>query len=524
MTTTPRPAQTSRGCASAPRPTPGASGSPTTRTRCPGTSSSTRSPQAGYQWIELGPYGYLPTDPARLQDELGRRGLQLSGGAVFAGLHRGAEAYEQALEDCRTEATLLAALGASHLVLLPEQYTDMHSGGALEPRRARAGAVERPGHRRCPRSARSCRRSPASAGLPPARRQPRRHPAAGRAVPAGHRPELVSLCLDTGHISYCGGDNLEIIRAFPDRIGYVHLKQVDPRSSAGCARSRCRSPTRSSSARWSSRRPASRRWSPCWRSSAGSTPTCSRSSSRTCTPASPTCRSRWRRAPAPTSGCGLGPAPTSMTSHPRAAGAPPLPRQKEGIMKPGPSRKRTTMLVATTAVLAAGLAACSGGGAPRTSSEGSGAAGGGGNSGYTFAMITHETPGDTFWDRIKAGAQQAAKDTGSTLKYSADPDATKQAVLIQNAIDSKVDGIATTLVTPDALIPPSRRRSLRGFRSTPSTPGSTSSSRPGSITHFASDERFAGQAVAREGRTGPRRSCAASSRPDRWRWKTVVPA
>ena len=57
-------------------------------------------------------------------------------------------------------------------------------------------------------------------------------------------------------------------------------------------------------------------------------------------------------------------------------------------------------------------------------------------------MVTHEAPGDTFWDRIRAGAEQAAKDTGSTLKYSADPDATKQAVLIQNAIDSKVDGIA----------------------------------------------------------------------------------
>ena len=132
-------------------------------------------------------------------------------------------------------------------------------------------------------------------------------------------------------------------------------------------------------------------------------------------------------------------------------------------MKPGPSRKRTTMLVATTAVLAAGLAACSSGGAPSTSSEGSGAAGGGGNSGYTFAMITHETPGDTFWDRIKAGAQQASKDTGSTLKYSADPDATKQAVLIQNAIDSKVDGIATTLVTPDALIPTIKKAIAAGI-------------------------------------------------------------
>ena len=30
----------------------------------------------GYEWLELGPYGYLPTDPARLTDELGRRGLR----------------------------------------------------------------------------------------------------------------------------------------------------------------------------------------------------------------------------------------------------------------------------------------------------------------------------------------------------------------------------------------------------------------------------------------------------------------
>jgi inosose dehydratase len=30
----------------------------------------------GYEWIELGPYGYLPTDPARLADELGSRGLR----------------------------------------------------------------------------------------------------------------------------------------------------------------------------------------------------------------------------------------------------------------------------------------------------------------------------------------------------------------------------------------------------------------------------------------------------------------
>ncbi len=166
-------------------------------------------------------------------------------------------------------------------------------------------------------------------------------------------------------------------------------------------------------------------------------------------------------------------------------------------MKPGPSRKRTTMLVATTAVLAAGLAACSGGGAPKTSSEGSGAAGGGGNSGYTFAMITHETPGDTFWDRIKAGAQQASKDTGSTLKYSADPDATKQAVLIQNAIDSKVDGIATTLVTPDALIPSIKKAIDAGIPVDTFNSGIGFFQQAGALTHFASDERLGGQAVGK---------------------------
>ena len=99
-------------------------------------------------------------------------------------------------------------------------------------------------------------------------------------------------------------------------------------------------------------------------------------------------------------------------------------------MKKLPHIRKGRALV-LVAVLALVTSACSGGGAPKE--EESGGGGGGGNSGYTFAMITHETPGDTFWDRIKAGANQAATDTGSTLKYSADPDATKQAVLIQNA-------------------------------------------------------------------------------------------
>src|SRR5215216_139786 len=157
----------------------------------------------------------------------------------------------------------------------------------------------------------------------------------------------------------------------------------------------------------------------------------------------------------------------------------------------GRSRKALSLTALAASALLA-LSACSGGGAPESQPQNQGG-GGGGNSGYTFAMITHETPGDTFWDRIRAGAEQAAKDTGSTLKYSADPEASKQAVLIQNAIDSKVDGIATTLVTPDALIPTVKKAVAAGIPVDSFNSGFAYWQQAGALTHFSSDEFLAGQ-------------------------------
>ena len=93
---------------------------------------------------------------------------------------------------------------------------------------------------------------------------------------------------------------------------------------------------------------------------------------------------------------------------------------------------------------------------------------------YTIAMVTHEQPGTTFWDRIRAGAEQAAKQHGIDLKYSNDPDAGKQATLIQNAIDSKVDGIAATLANPGrGRAGPAEGHRGRDPRPWSSTPAST---------------------------------------------------
>ena len=183
---------------------------------------------AGYTRTELGPYGFLPTDAEALRDELDSRGLTLTGGTVFAGLHRGAQAYDEALEACRVESRLLTALGARHLVLLPEQYTDMHSGELTEP----GELAPEQWNDLVTGMSRLARALHEEFGVSLVF-----HPHVDTHVDTQERverfltdtdPETVSLCLDTGHISYCGGDNVEIIEKFPDRIGYVHLKQVDP--------------------------------------------------------------------------------------------------------------------------------------------------------------------------------------------------------------------------------------------------------------------------------------------------------
>ncbi|WIM99150.1 sugar ABC transporter substrate-binding protein [Actinoplanes oblitus] len=156
---------------------------------------------------------------------------------------------------------------------------------------------------------------------------------------------------------------------------------------------------------------------------------------------------------------------------------------------------RPFLAVAAVAVLA--LAACSGGGRDATKTDSGGGGNAAGSSGFTVAFVTHETPGDTFWDKVRAGAEQAAKDTGVTLKYSNDPDAAKQAQLIQSAVDAKVNGIATTLVTPDALAGAVKSASTAGIPVVGLNAGIDQYQKLGALMYFGSDESLAGTSLGR---------------------------
>jgi inosose dehydratase len=175
---------------------------------------------AGYRWLELGPYGYLPTDPARLREEVGRRGLRVSGQAVFGGLHDPGR-WANDLADARQVAELVTAVGGSHVVLLPADagpgapQLDPGQWRTLVDRTAELGRILRDEH------------GLAAVFHPHADSHVGTQPQVERFL-ADTDPDDVNLCLDTGHIAYYRGDNLELIRRYPDRIGYLHLKQADP--------------------------------------------------------------------------------------------------------------------------------------------------------------------------------------------------------------------------------------------------------------------------------------------------------
>jgi len=111
----------------------------------------------------------------------------------------------------------------------------------------------------------------------------------------------------------------------------------------------------------------------------------------------------------------------------------------------------------------------------------------------TFAMITHAAPGDTFWDIIRKGAIAAAQKDNVDLKYSSDPDSTKQASLIQGAIDSKVDGIAVTIPNPGALNPAVKKATDAGIPVVAFNGGFDDYQDGGALSYFGSNEALAGE-------------------------------
>lgn len=112
-----------------------------------------------------------------------------------------------------------------------------------------------------------------------------------------------------------------------------------------------------------------------------------------------------------------------------------------------------------------------------------------------IALITHAAPGDTFWDIVRKGAEEASAKDNVELLYTSDPEGGRQAQLIEQAVDQKVDGIAVTLAKPDALKDALKKAADAGIPIVSLNAGESVSAQLGAFTHFGSNERLAGEAV-----------------------------
>jgi inosose dehydratase len=193
--------------------------------------------QTGYIGTELGDWGFMPTDPAQLRKELAARRLTMLASWVSVHLHDESKHKQSADEAVRT-AKLLAAVGGSDnfIVLGNDPYSDpvrRKNAGRITPAMAMddtTWGVFAKGANYV------AQRVMDEAGL---RTVIHHHigtwvetPAETQRVMEMTNPKILGLCFDTGHWTFGGGDAVQGVHQFKDRIWHVHFKDHEPNVAA----------------------------------------------------------------------------------------------------------------------------------------------------------------------------------------------------------------------------------------------------------------------------------------------------
>ncbi|HEY8596640.1 MAG TPA: sugar phosphate isomerase/epimerase [Devosiaceae bacterium] len=172
--------------------------------------------RAGYWGTELGPYGFLPSDPVVLAEELARRNLHLVGGVHVHAFSDplGAPAL---LTQLRAAGSLLHSLGVGHYVVMDDGQPDGDNSLDDDQWRHMVRLLE---------DGRKLLADEFGVTLS-------FHPHVLTAIEFEAQIDRlldesdIALCFDTGHHAFWGQDPLAYMAKVWDRIAYMHLKNVD---------------------------------------------------------------------------------------------------------------------------------------------------------------------------------------------------------------------------------------------------------------------------------------------------------
>ncbi len=187
----------------------------------------------GYAGTELGDWDFMPTDPARLRDELAARELELVGAFLPVALARG-ETHAEGIRRAVRTARLMRDAGAERaLIVLSDD------NASVPMREQNAGRITAEhglvlgqwttfadGAEQLARAVRE------DTGL-----RTVFHPHCGGFVETPDEIDqlmtrthasALGLVLDTGHIMFGGGDPARVLERHASRVWHVHFKDCDP--------------------------------------------------------------------------------------------------------------------------------------------------------------------------------------------------------------------------------------------------------------------------------------------------------
>ena len=155
---------------------------------------------------------------------------------------------------------------------------------------------------------------------------------------------------------------------------------------------------------------------------------------------------------------------------------------------------RRTRLLALALAAPLLISACSTENSGGGSDDGGDSGGGSASSGdLSFAVVTHGSAGDAFWDVVQKGAEDAGEQLGVSVDYQSDGDPQRQSQLIEAAVNQDVDGIVVSMANPDALQDSIAAAVEAGIPVVTINSGAEQSTEFGAIGHVGQDEVIAGQ-------------------------------
>jgi len=189
--------------------------------------------ETGYKGTELGDWGFMPIDPVKLKEEIHGRGLTLLGAFVPVAL-KDPSSHAAGEEVALRTAHLLAAVeGNTPFIVLADDNCKIlertQNAGRIKPEQGLKKAEWKTFAQGAERIARAVKKETSL-------RTVFHHHCAGYVETPDEidtllrltDPNLLGLCIDTGHYRFGGGDPLEFLQNNGDRIWHVHFKDCQP--------------------------------------------------------------------------------------------------------------------------------------------------------------------------------------------------------------------------------------------------------------------------------------------------------